>query len=130
MVDTSAFYSALDRRDPNHAEAARCFVEVLRGDETLLTHNYVVLETFSLLQRRLGIPAARHFLDELLPGVPVHWIDQGLHDRAIAACLATGSRGLSLVDCISFDLMRLRGVDRAFAFDADFKAQGFRLLPD
>jgi predicted nucleic acid-binding protein len=52
-----------------------------------------------------------------------------LHDRAIAALLTAGARDLSLVDCVSFEVMRLLGLDTAFAFDAHFAQQGFRSLP-
>jgi len=33
---------------------------------------------------------------------------------------------VSLVDSVSFEVMRHEGIDQAFAFDADFEAQGFR----
>jgi len=36
-------------------------------------------------------------------------------------------RGLSLVDCASFVVMRRYGIEEAFAFDEDFEKEGFRL---
>jgi len=39
--------------------------------------------------------------------------------------LAAGRRDVSLVDWTSFELMRQRGVDHAFAFDVDLDDQGF-----
>jgi len=35
---------------------------------------------------------------------------------------------LSLVDCVSFNLMRRLGVKKVFAFDPHFKEQGFTLV--
>ena len=36
---------------------------------------------------------------------------------------------VSLVDHVSFHVMRMLGITRAFAFDADFAAAGFSTLP-
>jgi predicted nucleic acid-binding protein len=41
-----------------------------------------------------------------------------------------GKRGLSLVDCTSFVLMRRLGVETALAFDEDFRGEGFRVYGD
>lgn len=42
--------------------------------------------------------------------------------------LAAGRR-VSLVDWTSFLVMRRRGITTAFAFDADFAAEGFQVTP-
>ena len=36
---------------------------------------------------------------------------------------------LSLTDCTSFELMNRLGLDSAFAFDADFRNCGYRMVP-
>lgn len=46
-------------------------------------------------------------------------------DRALSALLAANRRQLSFVNCCSFEVMRSLGMERAFAFDANFKEQGF-----
>lgn len=48
----------------------------------------------------------------------------------MSALLGAGRGDVSLVDWTSFELMRERGTDAAFAFDDDFPAQGFTLLGD
>jgi predicted nucleic acid-binding protein len=35
---------------------------------------------------------------------------------------------MSLVDCASFEVMRSRSIGAAFAFDAHFEENGFRLV--
>ncbi len=47
----------------------------------------------------------------------------------MAALLAAGHRSVSLVDWVSFELMRAERIDCAFAFDADFARQGFATVP-
>ena len=57
FIDTAAFYALIDARDPNHG-AARLTMERLRAtDASLLTHEYILVETTALIQRRLGIGA-------------------------------------------------------------------------
>ena len=55
-------------------------------------------------------------------------MDPKLHEAAVSAFLA--ARGaLSLVDCVSFEVMRRLAIPTAFAFDRDFERAGFRTLP-
>ena len=51
------------------------------------------------------------------------------HDRAVAAYLAGLRSGVSLVDQVSFEVMRDEVIDTAFAFDDDFVDEGFRVAP-
>jgi predicted nucleic acid-binding protein len=128
LVDTSAFYALVDDRDPNHGRALEA-VERLTATEDLVTHEYVVVETISLVQRRLGMTALRRFVDDLLPVAEVAWVDPAMHAEAREALLASGSRAVSLADRMSFLLMRRRGIGTAFAFDEDFEREGFATLP-
>jgi predicted nucleic acid-binding protein len=43
----------------------------------------------------------------------------------IVAVIAANRRDLSLVDAVSFDVMRRRGISRAFGFDRQFAEAGF-----
>jgi predicted nucleic acid-binding protein len=46
----------------------------------------------------------------------------------VAALLATGARDVSLVDRVSFALMRSAEIVEAFAFDRHFEHEGFTLV--
>jgi predicted nucleic acid-binding protein len=61
FIDTSAFYALLDRDDANHQRAKDVWTNLLKNENTLLTSNYVLVETFALVQHRLGIEAVRGF---------------------------------------------------------------------
>lgn len=128
FVDTSAWYALLEREDPNHAAAADHWRDVV-SVESLVTHSYVLVETTALVQRRLGVAAVDTFVRELSAPAAVAWVDGRLHDRAVTSLLAARRRHVSLVDWVSFELMRQRSITRAFAFDDDFRDQGFTLLP-
>ena len=103
-------------------------MEEVLDDERLATHNYVVVETAALVQRRLPADALRSLMHDLLPTIELLRVDPEAHAAAVAALLASGSRRTSLVDWVSFEMMHRHGIDDAFAFDADFASRGFRLL--
>jgi predicted nucleic acid-binding protein len=129
FVDTSAFFALLDADDANRERARTHLQDVVEADVDLLTHEYVVVETTALVQRRLGLEALRRFVDDLLPLAEVAWVDESLHAEAREALLAARRRDVSLVDWTSFLVMRRHGVRRAFTFDPDFGAEGFEVLP-
>lgn len=129
LVDTSALFALLDADDENHRRARAHLQAVLADEATLLTHEYVLVETIALVQRRLGVGTLRRFLDDLLPLIDVAWVDEALHLEAREALLAADQRHVSLVDRVSFLLMRRHGVLRAFTFDSDFGVAGFEVVP-
>ena len=103
----------------------------LLTDETLLvTTSYVLVESVALLQCRLGLAAVRTLQEDIYPLLHVEWLGNELHEAGVAAVLAAQRRQLSLVDCISFDVMRRRSLQTAFTFDRHFAEQGFACLPD
>lgn len=77
------------------------------------------------MQRRLGLDAVRLLVRDIVPLLEVEWVREDTHEAAVAVLMAANRRGLSLVDCASFDTMRRRGLTQAFAFDHHFVEQGF-----
>lgn len=127
-VDTSAIYALLDRADRFHEEAAAWWREELDAISPM-TSEWVVLESGAIIQSRLGIAALRALRDALLPVVEVLPVSAEVRDRAFADVIASDRRSVSLVDRSSFEIMRRRGIDRAFAFDPDFAEAGFEPVP-
>lgn len=125
FVDTSALLAVLDADEERHGAASTHWQGLLEADEPLLTTSYIVVETFAVVQRRLGLDAVRSLASDLLPLVEIEWVGAEAHAAAVAALLVANRRGLSLVDCVSFETMRRRGLTRAFAFDEHFDEQGF-----
>ena len=129
FVDTSAFYAILDRDDANHQKAKRVWSELLQDENILVTSNYVLVETFALLQSRLGLSAIRAFQEDVLPLINVEYVTPGIHRSGIAALMLASKRNLSFVDCVSFEIIRTLGIRNAFAFDTHFEQQGFLEAP-
>ncbi|MCX6571757.1 MAG: PIN domain-containing protein [Candidatus Aminicenantes bacterium] len=67
FVDTSALLAVLDKGDERYAAAKRIWEDMLRGDNTLVCHNYVLVETSAVLTRRIGMEAVSVFEQDILP---------------------------------------------------------------
>ena len=128
FIDTSALFAILDADDRNHEQARQTWIDLVSRETTAVCTNYVLVETFALVQRRLGIDAARVFQEDIVPMLHVEWVSKEHHAAGVAALLVAANRHLSLVDCISFEAMRLWGIKTAFAFDRHFWEQGFACI--
>ncbi len=120
-------YALLDQDDEFHHEAKRVFTTLARDEP--VTHNYVLVETIAIAQRRLGEIAARRLIQELAPVLTTVWIDEATHAAGLAALLAALPTNVSLIDFVSFEVMREHRIPRAFTFDDDFKKAGFEAMP-
>jgi len=128
FVDTSAFMALLDADDQQHTAAERIWQMLLQDDNELVCNNYVLVEAFSLIQRRYGIRVLRKFNEEAVPLLSVDWLDPEQHELAVSAVLTANRRGLSLVDCASFETMRRLGIRTAFTFDPHFAELGYEAM--
>ena len=69
------------------------------------------------------------FSTSWLSVLDVRWVTPEIHDAAVVALLAGSRRSTSLVDFVSFEVMRRLGIRTAFTFDRDFGRAGFRTVP-
>ena len=126
FLDTSAVMALADAGDEHHGRAVAAMARLASEGQALFTHNYVLVESAAVLQRRIGLQSALAFLGDV-DKLTVHWITPGDHDEAVGLLTERNRRGLSLVDCMSFVVMRMYGVTAALAYDADFEAEGFEV---
>jgi predicted nucleic acid-binding protein len=129
FVDTSALLAVLDRSDIRHAAAKAQWEEMISRGDVLVGHNYILVETSAVASRRLGMDAARAFEQDVVPVLRMIWVTPEIHQAAASAHLVARRRDLSLVDCVSFEIMRRTGVRTAFAFDRHFQDYGYDLVP-
>ncbi|MDN5344208.1 MAG: uncharacterized protein PWQ18_319 [Clostridia bacterium] len=127
-LDTSAFLAILDADDENHTLAKKVWENLLTSGTPVISSSYVLVETYALVQRRLGMEALRVFHEDILPLVQVKWINAELHHYGANAVLTANRRNLSLVDTVSFAVMRELGIKKVFAFDRHFTEQGFECI--
>ncbi len=125
FIDTSFFLAYLNWEDINNAAAKAAFERAITHNVFFVTTNYVLVESFALIQNRLGVKALRDFQETMVPVLSVEFVDQNAHNAGVSAVLTASRRGLSLVDCVSFEIMRTLGVVDVLAFDRHFEEQGF-----
>jgi predicted nucleic acid-binding protein len=114
-----------------HDDAVVAFRALLARGLTLITTNFVVSETYTLLRRAHDHGAAMRFLDRLSasPRVEKLHVDAAI-DRAAEDILRRfDDQEFSFVDGTSFAVMRRRRIRLAFAFDVHFATAGFVRIP-
>lgn len=98
--------------------------------EPLVTTDAVLVEVADALCR----PGHRNFAAEMLaairedPDFTAVEVHRDLFDRALALYTERDDESWSLTDCLSFEVMRARGIDRALTADHHFVQAGFRAL--
>jgi predicted nucleic acid-binding protein len=127
FADTSALFALLVRDDYMHVRARANFEYFVQNDTLMLTSSYVLLETLTLLQRRVSLEAVWDFNRKTLPILDVVWANEAWHSRAVQRLHTERSRGLSLTDCLSFEIMEAREITVAFTFDRHFTERGFEM---
>jgi predicted nucleic acid-binding protein len=129
FVDTSALYALLVSTEESHPEIVSTFRELAESGRRMLTTNYVLIETFALLQHRIGLEAVRDLEFRVVPLLEIRWVDGAIHRRAIQRLFRTDRRKLSLVDCCSFSVMDAEGISEALSLDSDFEREGYLIQP-
>ena len=129
FVDTSALIALADKEDEFHEAAKHQWRAMLERREVLVSNNYVLLETVSLVQRRFGMEHIHVLQSDLLSLLDIHWIDEDEHQEITKTFLKINRRPVSMVDCSSFDTMQRFEIETAFTFDPHFREQGFNVIP-
>jgi predicted nucleic acid-binding protein len=127
FADTSALFALLAHDDFMHVRAKANFAYFGANDVRLLTSSYVLLETIALMQRRIGLEAVADFQAKIRPLLETIWVDEEWHARAMQRLVACGKKDVSLVDCLSFEIMEAKDIRTAFAFAQHYEENGFTL---
>jgi uncharacterized protein len=129
FVDTGAWLAAAVPSDPNHPAASPWLAG---NNEPLLTTDYVVDETLTLLrargERTRALLIGEGFFDGRLAEVYMLLEDDILHARKIFKRF--DDKDWSFTDCTSKAVIERLGITRAFAFDHHFAQFGtVRIVP-
>ncbi len=129
FIDTSALLAVFDRNDRYHSTAKPRWISLLESEDEPVCHNYILVETSAVVLRRFGLEALKLFERDIVPVFQVFWVNREIHEAAVGAQLLADRRSLSLVDCISFEIMRRTGLRTAFTFDRHFAEYGYKITP-
>lgn len=131
FVDTAGFMMLADRADPNHERAATFRDRWLERRGLLVTTDFVLDETLTLLRIRLGLDAAERFWHriELSQRLEWEWIDPERAEKARAWFFGWRNKAFSFTDCTSFVVMKERRIKVALTSDHHFEQAGFETRP-
>ena len=126
FLDTGAIYSFINKNDPDHKTVLSAYSKV----DFFLTHSAVMMETFSLIAKRIRKPVAIEVVAALThsPKIELVHVDPTLASQAWDRCKKFSDKEWDWIDCVSFELMERRGIRNALALDRHFGQAGFRLL--
>lgn len=130
FVDTSFFKGLIDAYDDFHQKAKDCWRRLKEENATLITSNYVLDESFTLIKLRSGIQIVNEFRDDIIKSSHVIKIMRvTVVDEAEAwKWFLNDWSKLSFTDCVSFAVMKRLDIIRVAAFDEHFKRAGFTLI--
>lgn len=131
FADTAGWVAMVDSDDPHGAEIRGWRDRHLRAGGHLLTTDYVIDETLTLLRMCLGLDAAFRWWELVRdsPAVLFEDVHPGRADRAREWFFGWRDRRFSFTDCTSFAVMRELGLTRALTLDRHFAQAGFELVP-
>jgi predicted nucleic acid-binding protein len=131
FVDTAGWMACADAADPAHARARAARDKALEAGCLLLTTDYVVDETLTLVRMRLGLPAAEKWWSQVDGSSRVrwHWIDVLRAEKARGLFFRHRDKDYSFTDCTSFVVMRELKLKEALTTDRHFRQMGFQVLP-
>jgi predicted nucleic acid-binding protein len=127
FTDTSGIFALMASNDLNHQEAKKCFDYFSRMDTQLVTSSFILVETTALLQKRTGMESVYDFHSKIFPLLDTVWVNNDLYNKAVQRLLIRGKKEISLVDCISFEIMESNEIKTAFSFEKHFEEMGFNL---
>lgn len=130
FVDTSAWLALNDKNDQYHDKAVVKGSAIKRQKIELITSEYILDESITLIRYRISHQAAIIFGDSLLRSRIVRIEDITNEDRfkAWEIFKKYDDKELSFTDCTSFVLMKNLRLQKAFTFDEHFKQMGFEVF--
>ena len=97
----------------------------------LLTTDFVVDETLTLLRFRLGLTAAERWWQQIDRSSRLRWerIDSDRFEKARDLFFQYRDKDFSFTDCTSFVIMRETRLTHALTTDTHFRQMGFQTVP-
>src|SRR5688572_20242924 len=131
FVDTAGWMACADGADPVHARAVAARDAVLEDGRTLITTDFVVDETLTLIRIRLGLGAAEAWWHQVDQSPRLKWerIGSDRFEKARGLFFRYRDKDFSLTDCTSFVVMRELRLTQALTTDRHFRQMGFEVLP-
>lgn len=130
FIDSSAFKALVDENDDFSVEAERLWEKLKKKNCSLLTSNFILDESFTLLRVRCGLRKALILREYLMRAEPKIKVARVTARDEVEAWEWFGKdwSKLSFTDCVSFVVMKRMEIKMVFSFDRHFARAGFKLV--
>jgi len=127
FADTAFFVAGLNSRDQHHETANKLAIDY--SGQTFTSY-WVLLEVANYFAASLNRETAGKLVDSVLGDPQVECVkpDVSSFQAGLRVYRDRPDKSWSLTDCISFNLMRERGIQEALTADHHFEQVGFRIL--
>jgi predicted nucleic acid-binding protein len=131
FVDTAGWMACADAADLAHGAARASRDAALEAGRLLVTTDYIVDETLTLIRMRLGIAAAEDWWTQLEGSSRVlhETIDVLRAEKARSIFFRHRDKDYSFTDCTSFVVMKELRLKEALTTDRHFRQMGFHAVP-
>ena len=131
FVDTAGWMACADAADPAHTQSRTARDRALEAGQALVTTDFVVDETLTLLRVRLGLRAAETWWQQIDGSARLRWerIDSNRFEKARQMFFRYRDKAFSFTDCTSFVAMRDARLTHVLTTDSHFRQAGFHVLP-
>lgn len=130
FLDSSYFKALIDEKDEFHSQADDILNLFTRNEDQLISTNYIVDETATLLRVRCGLNVALKFRSFLAIGTPTIKLIRVIvaDDAAAWNWFVNDWSRLSFTDCVSFAVMKRLEITHVATFDQHFHRAGFTIV--
>lgn len=131
FVDTGGWMACADSADPLYRRSCAARDAALEAGQLLVTTDFVVDETLTLIRFRLGLDAAETWWRQVDESRRVRWehVDGERFERARQLFFQYRDKDFSFTDCTSFAVMRELRLTHSLTTDSHFRQMGFHILP-
>ncbi len=131
FVDTAGWVMLADAGDRAQGPAAALRDRWLAEGGLLVSTDFVMDETLTLLRSRAGLSIAEQWWEQVADGARVRWewITPARAERARHWFFRWRDKEFSFTDCTSFVVMKEQRIRAALTSDAHFAQAGFETLP-
>ena len=129
-ADTSFLYALFVKADKNHPKSKALWETIIGRKIACATSNLVTAELGTLFAYRFGHEIAlqrmRLVYDSLL--IKIVYSTPEIESRALVWWKRYSDQKFSVTDCVSFEFMKLFGINNILTFDIDFAIAGFNII--
>jgi predicted nucleic acid-binding protein len=130
LLDSSALVALADRRDPDHPAVAD-FVRAIKNQALLITTDYVLDETVTVVKKRYGYQAAVRLGRIIRTSEFCRYLILNAEDEAMAWATFEkyDDKAWSFTDCACLAVMQRLNISEVLSLDIHFQQMGVQVWP-